>query len=73
MALEKGKQVVGRVVETLPNSLYRIDLGAGRFIQAHIASSTRLHCVRLLPGDEVRVELSPYDPTRGHIVARIEH
>ncbi len=66
------KQAMGRVVETLPNDLYRVDLGNGRFVEAHIASKTRLYCVRLLPGERVTLELSPFDTTRGHITGKIE-
>ncbi len=72
MAQDKGKCVKGRVVEILPSDLYRVDLGSGRFVQAHLASQMRLHCVRLLPGDEVNLELSPYDTSRGHITGRVE-
>ncbi len=72
MARDEGKRVQGRVIEILPNDLYRVDLGAGRSVQAHLASQARLHCVRLLPGDEVIVELSPYDRSRGHITGQLE-
>lgn len=71
MTAEK-KTLVGKVVETLPNNLYRVELGHGRMVSAHVASQTRLYSVRLLPGDEVTLELSEYDGSRGHIVGREE-
>lgn len=72
MAQEHGKALMGRIVEVLPNEIYRVDLGAGRFVSAHVKSQTRLHCVRLLPGDEVFLEVSAYDVSRGHITGRVE-
>ncbi len=71
MATEK-KTLVGKVVETLPNDIYRVELEHGRMVSAHVASQTRLYSVRLLPGDDVTLELSEYDGSRGHIIGRRE-
>jgi translation initiation factor IF-1 len=60
----------GVVKETLPNTLFRVELEDGREVLAHISGRMRMHHIRILPGDTVRVELSPYDPNRGRIVYR---
>jgi translation initiation factor IF-1 len=64
------KEVVGTIVEALPSALYRVELADGRRLLAHISQQMRLTYVRVLPGDRVVVELSPYDRSRGRIVAR---
>ncbi|MHB0869671.1 MAG: translation initiation factor IF-1 [Chloroflexota bacterium] len=63
-------EVEGLVLETLPNAMFRVELPAGHRILAHVSSEIRLNVVRILPGDKVKVELSPYDLTRGRIVCR---
>lgn len=60
-------QVTGRIVAPLPNALFRVALEDGHEILAHLSAEMRMRSVRLLPGDRVRVELSPYDLTRGRI------
>uniref|UniRef100_A0A832E214 Translation initiation factor IF-1 n=1 Tax=candidate division WWE3 bacterium TaxID=2053526 RepID=A0A832E214_UNCKA len=60
----------GVVRETLPNATFRVDLEDGREVLAHISGKMRLHRIKVLPGDSVRVEISPYDPDRGRIVYR---
>jgi translation initiation factor IF-1 len=62
--------VVGRVVEPMPNALYRIELDTGHRIVAHVAPAARLRFLRVLPGDRVRVEVSPLDPGRGRITRK---
>ena len=62
--------VVGRVVELMPNALYRIELETGHRIVAHVAPAARLRFLRVIPGDRVRVEVSPLDPGRGRIVKK---
>ena len=68
---EKGIVVEGEVVETLPNGMFRVKLESGHEILAHISGKMRIHFIRILPGDKVRVELSPYDLTRGRITYRL--
>ncbi len=63
-------EVVGTVVETLPNATFKVRLDNGHEILAHISGKMRMHFIRILPGDKVAVEISPYDLTRGRIVYR---
>lgn len=70
MAKEKAIDVEGTVVETLPNAMFRVDLDNGMKVLAHISGKMRMHFIRILPGDKVKIELSPYDLTRGRIVYR---
>jgi translation initiation factor IF-1 len=62
--------VDGTIVEALPNTMFRIDLDNGHRILGHISGKMRKHYIRILPGDKVTVELSPYDLTRGRITYR---
>jgi translation initiation factor IF-1 len=62
--------VVGRVVEPMPNALYRVELETGHRIVAHVAPAARLRFLRVIPGDRVRVEVSPLDPGRGRITRK---
>ena len=64
-------EVEATVVETLPNAMFRAELENGHLVLAHISGKMRKHFIRILPGDKVLVELSPYDPTRGRIVYRL--
>lgn len=69
--MAEGKEEVdGIVTELLPNSIYRVQLESGQSVLAHLATGTRMQVVRVLPGDRVTLELSPYDPGRGRIVRR---
>ncbi|MCH7759862.1 translation initiation factor IF-1 [candidate division TA06 bacterium] len=70
MAKRKGIQVEGTVREALPNAMFRVELEKGHLVLAHISGRMRMHYIRILPGDRVTVELSPYDLTRGRIVYR---
>ncbi len=63
-------RVQGTVVETLPNAMFRVELDNGHRVLAHISGKMRLHFIKILPGDRVTVELSPYDLSRGRIVYR---
>lgn len=63
-------EVEGKVLEPLPNAMFRVELENGHQILAHISGKMRMHFIRILPGDKVTVELSPYDLTRGRIVYR---
>ena len=71
MGKEEKITLEGMVLEALPNAMFRIDLGGEHKCLAHISGKMRMHYVRILPGDKVRVELSPYDLTRGRIVYRL--
>jgi len=66
----KNIKVDGTVVETLPNAMFRVKLDSGHMLLAHISGKMRMHYIRILSGDRVTVELSPYDMTRGRIVYR---
>jgi translation initiation factor IF-1 len=70
VAKEEVITVEGTVVETLPNAMFRVELDNGHRILAHISGKMRMHFIKILPGDKVSVELSPYDLTRGRIVYR---
>ncbi len=70
MTKEEGIQVEGTVVEPLPNAMFRVELENGHKVLAHISGKMRMHFIKILPGDKVTVELSPYDLTRGRIVYR---
>jgi translation initiation factor IF-1 len=70
MAKEEAIQVEGRVLETLPNAMFRVELENGHKVLAHISGKMRMHFIKILPGDKVTVELSPYDLTRGRIIFR---
>lgn len=63
-------QLEGKVLETLPNAMFRVELENGHKILAHISGKMRMHYIRILPGDRVTVEVSPYDLTRGRIIYR---
>lgn len=70
MTKEKGIEVEGTVTETLPNATFRVELQNGHKILAHVSGKIRMHFIKILPGDRVLVELSPYDLTRGRILYR---
>lgn len=70
---EESISVDGTVMEPLPNAMFRVQLDNGHKILAHISGKMRMHFIRILPGDKVTVELSPYDLTRGRIVFRAKN
>ncbi len=70
MAKEEAIVVEGRVIEPLPNAMFRVELDNGHRVLAHISGKMRMHFIKILPGDTVTVELSPYDLTRGRIIYR---
>jgi len=70
LAKQEGIQVEGTVVEPLPNAMFRVELENGHRVLAHISGKMRMHFIKILPGDKVTVELSPYDLDRGRIVYR---
>ncbi|MBI2823031.1 MAG: translation initiation factor IF-1 [Acidobacteria bacterium] len=70
MPKEDAIEVVGTVVETLPNAMFRVELENKHQVLAHISGKMRKNFIRILPGDKILVELSPYDLTRGRIIYR---
>lgn len=70
MSKEESIEVKGEVKEALPNAMFRVELENGHEVLGHISGKMRKHYIRILPGDQVKVELSPYDLTRGRIVFR---
>jgi translation initiation factor IF-1 len=70
MTKEEAIEVEGRVIEPLPNAMFRVELENGHKVLAHISGKMRMHFIKILPGDKVTVELSPYDLTRGRITYR---
>ncbi|HCM42494.1 MAG TPA: translation initiation factor IF-1 [Candidatus Omnitrophota bacterium] len=72
MPKEDAIEVEGKVVEPLPNAQFRVELENGHIILAHISGKMRMNYIRILPGDSVKVELSPYDLSRGRITYRVK-
>jgi translation initiation factor IF-1 len=70
MAKEETIQVEGKVLEALPNTMFKVELDNGHKVLAHVSGKMRKHFIRILPGDRVAVELSPYDLNRGRIIYR---
>jgi len=70
VAKEKAIEMMGTVLETLPNAMFRVELDNGMKVLAHISGKMRMRFIRILPGDKVSVEVSPYDLSRGRIVYR---
>ena len=66
----RSHKVEGTVLETLPNAMFKVELENGHQVLAHISGKMRMHFIKILPGDKVTVELSPYDLTRGRITYR---
>jgi translation initiation factor IF-1 len=72
MSKEEAIEVEGKVIEPLPNAMFRVELENGHRVLAHISGKMRMHYIRILPGDKVKVELSPYDLNRGRITFRVK-
>jgi translation initiation factor IF-1 len=70
LAKEDVIEVEGKVIEPLPNAMFKVELENGHQVLAHVSGKIRMHFIRILPGDKVTVELSPYDLTRGRITYR---
>ncbi len=70
MAKEEPIEIQGTVVEPLPNAMFRVELENGHKVLAHVSGKMRMNFIRILPGDKVTIELSPYDLTRGRITYR---
>ncbi|UWG97938.1 translation initiation factor IF-1 [Dehalobacter sp. DCM] len=72
MSKEDVIEVEGKVLEPLPNAMFTVELNNGHKVLAHVSGKIRMHFIKILPGDRVTVELSPYDLTRGRIVYRFK-
>lgn len=72
MAKEDMIEIKGTVVETLPNAMFKVELENGHEVLAHVSGKIRMYYIRILPGDKVTVELSPYDLSRGRITYRFK-
>ena len=70
MAKEAAIEVDGKITETLPNAMFRVKLDNGHVVLAHVSGKMRMHYIKILPGDTVKLELSPYDLSRGRITFR---
>ncbi|PIE56321.1 MAG: translation initiation factor IF-1 [Desulfobulbus propionicus] len=70
MPKEEAIEVEGTIIEPLPNAMFRVELDNGHKVLAHISGKMRMHYIKILPGDRVMVELSPYDLTRGRVTFR---
>ena len=70
MVKEDKIEVEGRVVEPLPNAMFRVEIEGGHKVLAHISGKMRMHYIKILPGDKVTVDLTPYDLTRARIIFR---
>ena len=70
MPKEEAIEVQGTIIEPLPNAMFRVELENGHLVLAHISGKMRMNYIRILPGDRVLVELSPYDLSRGRVVYR---
>lgn len=71
MPKEEAVEVEGTVVEALPNTMFRVEVQGGHIVLAHLGGKLRKHYIRILPGDRVKLELSPYDLNRGRITFRL--
>lgn len=72
MPKEDNIEVQGKVLENLPNAMFRVELESGQVVLAYVSGKMRMHFIKILPGDKVLVELSPYDLTRGRITYRFK-
>jgi translation initiation factor IF-1 len=72
MPKEELIETEGKILEALPNAMFRVELENGHRVLAHVSGKMRMHFIRILPGDKVKLELSPYDLTRGRITFRVK-
>lgn len=71
MAHQGSIEIEGVVKEVLPNTLFRVEVEGGHIILCHLSGKMRIHFIKIMPGDRVRVEMTPYDPTKGRITYRM--
>jgi translation initiation factor IF-1 len=72
MAKEDLIETEGKIVEALPNAMFKVELENGHIVLAHVSGKMRMNFIRILPGDKVKLELSPYDLSRGRITFRVK-
>jgi len=72
MAKEELIETEGKIIEALPNAMFRVELENGYIVLAHVSGKMRMNFIRILPGDKVKLELSPYDLSRGRITFRVK-
>jgi len=72
MAHQGSIEVEGEVLESLPNTLFRVELQDGKVILCHLSGKMRMHFIKILPGDKVRIEMTPYDQEKGRITFRLK-
>ncbi len=72
MAKEELIETEGKIIEALPNAMFKVELANGHVVLAHVSGKMRMNFIRILPGDKVKLELSPYDLTRGRITFRVK-
>lgn len=72
MAHQGSTEIEGKVLESLPNTLFRVELSDGRIVLCHLSGKLRMNYIKILPGDRVRVETTPYDETKGRITYRLK-
>lgn len=72
MAHQGSFETEGKVLESLPNTLFRVELADGRLIICHLSGKMRMHFIKILPGDRVRIEMTPYDELKGRITFRLK-
>lgn len=72
MAKEELIETEGKIIEALPNAMFKVELENGHRVLAHVSGKMRMHFIRILPGDKVKLELSPYDLSRGRITFRVK-
>ena len=72
MAHKGSIETEGKVLESLPNTLFRVELADGKLILCHLSGKMRMHFIKILPGDKVRVEMTPYDDSKGRITFRLK-
>ena len=72
MPKEELIETEGKIIEALPNAMFKVELENGHVVLAHVSGKMRMHFIRILPGDKVKLELSPYDLSRGRITFRVK-
>lgn len=72
MVHQGATEIMGQVIESLPNTMFRVKLADGKIILCHLAGRMRIHHIRIMPGDQVKMEMTPYDQTKGRIIYRIK-